>query len=424
MGLVLVWSLTAYGLRRIATWFIRDREARRAAVAHLRGRTLRKAFSALGATFVKLGQVLSTRPDLLDGEIIDELRHLQDRMPPFPFEKAKRIVEEDLGRPLAETFAEFDPKPVAAASVAQVHRARLRDGREVAVKVLRPDVRSRVRRDSSILMLGAKVAAWHPHWKRSDPVGHLQEFTRGILEQTDLTVERENYERFEKNFASFEGVRFPHVHHALSRRRVLVMEFIRGVKLDALPPDADRKSIADRVMRVIMKMCFDDGFVHADLHPGNLVYEPGGSLVIFDVGLVKLLDSHVQLVFVDFTKCLVMGTPHDFVVHLRRYHIYRDNIDWGAVERDVEDTMVRFRSQLTGVLDLGELVNHLYAVARKHHFRPLAELTLVMVGIVTAQGIGKQLHPEQDFFADMSVYMLPIVLRMGLPLGETATADA
>ena len=169
------------------------------------GRVLRRAMTALGATFVKLGQVMSTRPDLLDTETIDELRKLQDRLPAFPIERVRRIVEEDLGAPLEDRFAEFDPVPVAAASVAKVHRARTRDGREVAVKVLRPDVRERVLRDGAILDLFARMIEWSPTLRLSDPRGHLAQFMSGILDQTNLRLEVENYERFRGRVAESSG---------------------------------------------------------------------------------------------------------------------------------------------------------------------------------------------------------------------------
>ena len=203
--------MLAYAIGRVGAAFAGDAEKRRAAVARLRGRILRRAMTALGATFVKLGQVMSTRPDLLEPETIDELRALQDRVPAFPIAKVRRILEEDLGAPVGERFAELDDTPLAAASVAQVHRARLLTGREVAVKVLRPDVHARVERDGAILGLFARLLSLHPTLRLSDPVGHLEHLFAGILEQTDLRLEAANYVRFRAAFADVAGVRFPEV---------------------------------------------------------------------------------------------------------------------------------------------------------------------------------------------------------------------
>ncbi|HEX3343631.1 MAG TPA: AarF/UbiB family protein, partial [Polyangiaceae bacterium] len=211
MGFVLAWFVAVYAVGRIGASFAAGAEGRRRAVAELRGRVLRRAMTALGATFVKLGQVMSTRPDLLEPETIDELRALQDKLPAFPIARVRRILEEELGAPVAERYAELDDAPLAAASVAQVHRAELPGGREVAVKVLRPDVRARVQRDAAILGLFARVLSWHPTLRLSDPVGHLQQLFAGIVDQTDLRIEATNYERFRASFAGVAGVHFPEV---------------------------------------------------------------------------------------------------------------------------------------------------------------------------------------------------------------------
>jgi ubiquinone biosynthesis protein len=410
MGFLLAWFGLGYAFRRLALAFVRDREERRRAVATLRGRVLRRGMTRLGATFVKLGQVLSTRPDLLEPETIAELRKLQDRLPAFPIAHVRRIVSEDLGASIEERFAEFDETPVAAASVAQVHRGRMRDGREVAVKVLRPDVRARVERDAAVLGLFARVAAWHPDVRLSDPVGHLRELVTGILDQTDLRLERANYDRFRTHFAGTSGVRFPEVYAELSAMRVMTMEFLRGHKLDALPP-GDHGQVATALRRAFLKMCFEDGFVHADMHPGNLLLLEGGDLAIFDVGLVKHLPPDILVQSVDFTRCLVMGTAQDFVGHIRRFHTYRTDVDWVSFEKDLEAFLARYRKQNVAELELGGLLGEILALGRRYRVRPLADMALVMVAMVTAEGIGKQLSPHANLFEDTAAFLMPLLAR-------------
>jgi len=413
MGVVLWWFVMVYAVGRVAALFAGDREARRRAVAKLRGRVLRRAMTALGATFVKLGQVMSTRPDLLEPEIIDELRKLQDKLPAFPIERVHAIILADLGRSASECFAELDDSPIAAASVSQVHRGRLHDGREVAVKVLRPDVRERIERDAAILGLFARVAAWHPHVRLSDPVGHLEHFIGGILDQTDLRLEQKNYDRFRELFADTPGVHFPYVHTELSATRVMTMELLRGKKLDALPP-GDHSEVAKRLQLVFFKMVYEDGFVHADLHPGNLLLLDTGEIAIFDVGLVKHVGDDILVQVVDFTRCLVMGSTKDFVVHIKKFHQYLPDVDWETLEKELGTFLDHFRKQNIAELELGELLHQILALGRKYRVRPLSDLALVMVAMVTAEGLGKQLNPHNNLFLDVAAFLPPVLAKRGI----------
>jgi ubiquinone biosynthesis protein len=408
IAVVITWFAWLYAVGRVFAAFAGDAEKRRAAVARLRGRVLRLAMTTLGATFVKLGQVLSTRPDFLEPETIEELRALQDRLPAFSIARVRRIVEEDLGGPVTARFAELDEVPVAAASVAQVHRARLLTGREVAVKVLRPDVKARVERDGAILGFFARLLALSPTLRLSDPVGHLEHLFAGILEQTDLRLEAANYGRFRAAFAEVAGVRFPEVLPELSASRVMTMELLRGTKLDALPP-GDHVALAKRLQLVFLKMCFEDGFVHADLHPGNMLLTPEGDIAIFDVGLVKHLSPQIHEQYIDFARCLSMGGPSDFVAHIRRYHAYSGELDWGTLEKDLGRMLARFRGQDVSELELGELINEILALGRRYRTRPLADMALVMVAMVTAEGIGKQLNPRANLFEDTAAYLGPLL---------------
>jgi ubiquinone biosynthesis protein len=311
------FTLARYTIGRIGTAFVRDREERRTAVAHLGGRVLRSALTRLGATFIKLGQVMSTRPDLFEPELIDELRLLQDRLPPFPGRRARTQIEEDLGKPIDELFERFEDEPVAAASVAQVHRAELSDGTEVAVKVLRPDVRAKTDRDAAILLTLARLAMrLHPHARHADLAGHLTHFVDGVRAQTDLRTEAANYERFRTNFEEFEGITFPRVYPTLSAERVMTMDFVRGRKIDTLAR-GEHPEVAARLRNVFLKMLFDDGFLHADMHPGNLFVTDDGTIAIFDVGLCKHLGEELLVQYIDFNRCLVMGTTADYIHHLR-----------------------------------------------------------------------------------------------------------
>lgn len=400
-----------YAIGRLGTLlFFWGRARRQRAVASLRGWVLRQGMTTLGATFIKMGQVMSTRPDLFSAQVIDQLRRLQDRLPAFSFRKARKTIEAELGRPLEEVFSAFEETPVAAASVAQVHRAHLIDGDEVAVKVLRPNVRRQVERDAAILLFGARVLALSKKIRLSDPVGHLQHFVQAIIDQTDLRIEAANYRRFYENFATTDDVSFPRIYDELSTERVLIMEFIRGTKIDALPA-GDHSALAQTVRRCMFKMCFDDGFLHADLHPGNMLLRDDGSLVLFDVGMAKLLSEDVLAQFIDMSKCLSMGKPEDLVDHLRRFHTYLDGVNWAALSGEVEEFAAMFRAKDTAQLEYSELIGGMFAIGRKYHVRPVTDMTLVFVALITAQGIGKMLDPDRNVFEDVARYLLPILMR-------------
>jgi ubiquinone biosynthesis protein len=261
----------------------------------------------------------------------------------------------------------------------------------------------------------------------NDPVGHTRHFVDAIHDQTDLRIEADNYTRFRDNFKSATDVTFPEVLAELSSERVLTMQFVRGHKVDALPADytQERKhKLAETVRMSMFRMCFEHGFVHADLHPGNMVVQDDGKLVIFDAGLAKLLHEDVLIQFIDMTKCLAMGTPDDLVAHLKRFHKYVGDIDWETLRVEVAAFAEKFRGKDVAKLEYGELISEMFAIGRKYKVRPVTDMMLVFVALITAQGIGKMLEPEHNVFGAVAVYLMPILMKRNEHIPDTAEAKA
>jgi ubiquinone biosynthesis protein len=420
--LVGLGALAWYVAGRFTIWGASEGDERRA-VAHLQGRVLRWAMETLGATFIKLGQVMSTRPDLFEPEVIAQLKLLQDKIPPFP--NAREVIARELGKPIDEVFSELDEHPVAAASVAQVHRGRLLDGTEVAVKVLRPDVRVRAQGDAQIFLFFARLAMkLDTRAEHAELEAHLEHFVEGILEQTDLRNEAVNYEKFRKNFRRVKKVRFPRVFPELSGERVMVMDFVHGEKI-SLTHKERFPDLPARLRETFLKMCFEDGFLHADLHPGNFVIQDDGTIAIFDVGLTKQLSDESLEYYIDFNRCLVMGDVPDYMRHIRAHHDYiAGSVDWVELEKDIEDFSAEWRSLSAAQLEIGNLIQKVFDVGRKHGVRPRPEMTLMMVGVVTAEGIGKYLDPEVNSFQEISNFLLPVLARRGMLTDDVMRAAA
>jgi ubiquinone biosynthesis protein len=288
-------------------------------------------------------------------------------------------------------------------------------------------VRRQVERDQAILLGGAKFLTIREQWRANDPVGHTKHFTEAIHDQTDLRIEAKNYTLFRENFKGVPDISFPEVHHDLSTERVLVMQFVRGSKVDhvaATATDEMRLKVAKAVRTAMFKMCFEHGFVHADLHPGNMVVQDDGTLIIFDAGLAKLLHEDVLIQFIDMTKCLAMGTPEDLVNHLKRFHKYLGTIDWESLRVEVEAFATKFRAKSTANLEYGELIGEMFAIGRKYRVHPVTDMMLVFVALITAQGIGKMLEPTHNIFGAVAQFLMPILMKRNESIPQTAEAKA
>lgn len=383
-----------------------------------RGVRIRKVIEELGPTFIKLGQILSTRPDLIPRDIIDEISHLQDRVPPLPYEVVKAEVERELGRSLVEMFGDFQLEPLACASIAQVHRATLLDsGREVVVKVQRPNLEPLIDADLNVLSFFARQAEkLIPELEMMDPVGVVAEFEKALHKELDFTNERNNIGRFHANLAGMEGVCVPEVFERYCSKRVLTMEFLRGIKVTqaAQEMDVDPYPIARRMLRILFKMVFQDGYFHGDLHPGNILIAPDSTIQLIDFGLVGRLTEQQRDNVMDI---LIAISRQDYRAVARIYFdlgikVRGVTYDYEAFEADVTEVMERHVADKTLVeIDIGAFFGDLVAGAIRHRIKMPPNYTMVFKALMTVEGIGKQLAPQINFIEEAQPFVRDILIE-------------
>jgi ubiquinone biosynthesis protein len=368
-------------------------------------------FRRLGATFIKVGQIMSTRPDLLPPYIIAALSRLQDDVGPFAFPLVQKTLEEDFGRPLGELFVEFAPVPIASASVAQVHKARLASGELVAVKVRRPDIEDLCAFDLGVMRIYAAILELIPSLRLLAPVDSVNQFGRAIHMQLDFTIEARNNHRFRRNFAADPEIIIPRLHEALCSRRVLVMEFIEGVKiLDFKRSGAEPRRLGKLGFRLMLQMVFADGFVHADLHPGNILVTPEGKVALLDLGLVAELDDLHRSVFARYFAAWASGdgqTMADIMVS----HSPIPSVDnHERFRAAIQEFVDRLHGKRLNEVEVASVVYEMLQILRRHRVRVNATFTMVNIAIAVTEGIGKQLDPTLDLLAEATPFFAGLKL--------------
>ena len=418
-ALTIAALLLGQGLRWLVGWvaltFARADLAKR---REWFGQCLLELFRHLGATFIKVGQIMSTRPDLVPEHITSALAHLQDDVGPFPFEAVQRTIREDLGRPIDGIFAEFSVKPIATASVAQVHKARLPDGRVVAVKVRRPDVLEICTFDLAVIKWVARLIGKLPSLAAVSPESSVEQFARAVHAQLDFRVEARNNRRFRENFKNDPDVVFPEVFEEFSSERILCMSHIDGTKiLDAHRRPSDPKRIARIGLRALMKMIFEDGFVHADLHPGNIFVLDNQRIAIVDLGLVGELDPPHRATFSRFFAAWA-SRDADTMAHLLYSLAVSPSSDENAYQRfraALVDFMGRTWSQRMAEVHPGKLLLDMLGLLRRHRIRMAPAFTIVNIAIAVTEGIGRQLDPDLDLMAEAIPFFMahPALFQAG-----------
>jgi ubiquinone biosynthesis protein len=363
----------------------------------------------LGATFIKVGQIASTRADLLPPALVRELSRLRDDVPPFPFPVVRATVERALGHALETTFATFETVPVAAASVAQVHRAVLRDTAEVvAVKVRRPDILDKIRLDRAVLLrAGWILERLVPSLRLVSLSEALGAFCDAVEAQIHLGNEARNNARFTRNFAGDGDVYFPRLVAALCTDEMLVMEFIDGVREEDIERQGlDVRAIVEAGMRCVCRMVFLHGFVHADLHPGNLRFLAPGRVVLLDLGLVGELTDQDRLAAVQLFHALATGdgatVAHLFYVNAPHHAVS----DYAAYEREIRAYCDSVRARGLDQMEVTVEIGRIFDILRRHRVQARSHMTMVNLALMTAEGLGKRLAPELSLTQASLPYLL------------------
>jgi predicted unusual protein kinase regulating ubiquinone biosynthesis (AarF/ABC1/UbiB family) len=371
---------------------------------HSEGAALRKKLIKLGPTFIKTGQTLATRADLLPVEYIQELAKLQDEVPPFPTGQARAIIERELQAKIEDIFEDFEDKPIAAASLGQVHRAKLRTGQTVAVKIQRPGIHDQIEFDISVLRRIARRLERYPNLVRGvDWQGTLDAFNSTIHEEMDYEQEARNAEVFRTNFARWKEVYVPKIYAIFSTRRVIVMEFIDGLKVidvDQLTASGQNPhQVVTLLTRTYLKQLLEDGFFHADPHPGNLRVMADGRLAFFDFGMVGRLDAKLQSNLINAFFHVVERDVHGLVDDMVRLgFIELSPEDESRFKPIIEGLFNRYLGIRLGDVNFKELMFDMAHVIYEFPFKIPASFTYIVRAVMTLEGIGTQVDPDFRFF--------------------------
>src|SRR5918997_5378763 len=386
-----------------------------------RGQRLRAMLDELGPTFVKFGQLLSTRPDVVPPDIVFELRHLQDAVTPFPYEQVEQVILEDLGLTVEQLFVDFDPQPVAAASIGQVHRARLPNGRDVVVKVQRPDAPRQIEADLELMYQAARFAGERIRALAFiDTVALVDEFARTIRQELDYRAEARNAEQFHRNFAGHPRVKVPRVFWSYSRGRVLTLERLHGAQLKDVDLESftleERNRLATIIADAWMAMIFRHGFFHADPHPSNvMVLERAGQIGLIDFGMAgELTDedlSKATRLFIDVVNENVDRLPRDLAALGVKYPKNRED-EFAA---EIRDLYYRYYGASLREIDPLQVIREVFAVIFRLRLELPARFVMLDRAIATLGSVGLEIYPDFNVFEVAKPYARELLLERFTP---------
>lgn len=380
---------------------------------------LRRRLEMLGPTYIKLGQILSLREDILPHSVTSELRHLLNQLPVVRFSRFRELVEDDLGRPVTAMFDWIDPQPLASASIAQIHRARTVEGYDVVLKVVKPGIAETLHRDARLLgWLGKLLQLFVPHYQ---PRRMIAEFVTYTSREVDLRREAANADMFRNNFADMPDVVFPTIHPQYSASRVLCMEYLEGPRPDAdaakTLSEEDRERLVNLGAESIIRMIYRDGFFHADLHPGNLLILPGPKVGFIDLGMVGHLDGELRRLLMYYYYSLVNGDAESAARYLSATAQPGRGADPASFRREVTEVGGRWKNAAHfDRFSLAQLVLESVSLGAQYRMYFPVEMVLMVKALITFEGVGQELQPGIDVAAISRTHIRRIFLEQFNPL--------
>ncbi|MFB2769333.1 ABC1 kinase family protein [Pelatocladus sp. BLCC-F211] len=392
-------------------------EAKQAARRKVLAVWIRNTLLDLGPTFIKVGQLFSTRADIFPSEYVEELSKLQDKVPAFSYQQVETIIEQELGKKIPELFASFEPIPLAAASLGQVHKAVLRSSEAVVVKVQRPGLKKLFEIDLRILKGIARYFQSHPKWGRGrDWIGIYEECCRILWEEIDYLSEGRNADTFRRNFRTYDWVKVPRVYWRYTSSRVLTLEYAPGIKISQYEAieaaGLDRKQIARQGAQAYLLQLLDNGFFHADPHPGNIAVSPDGALIFYDFGMMGRIKSNVREGLMETLFGIASKDGDRVVQSLINLGALAPVEDMGPVRRSVQYMLDNFMDKPFENQSVAAISDDLYEIAYDQPFRFPATFTFVMRAFSTLEGVGKGLDPEFNFMEVAQPYAMQLMTNM------------
>jgi len=377
---------------------------------------LRLAFEELGPTFIKFGQILSCRPDLLPPEFIRQMSKLQDSVPPFPYTEAKAVIEAELGRPLSRLFRSMDDEPVAAASLAQVYRARMETGEEVAVKVQRPGVEAFISADIRILYELATLAERHlSDLRYYEPTRIVDEFARTIYRELDFAREGRNIDRFRQYFADDLTVHIPKVYWDYTASKVLTTEYVEGIKIsDVAQIDAaglDRREIAVNGANLILKEIFQHRFFHADPHPGNIFVLENNVIAPVDFGMTGTIDEETADHMSALLSAIMARDVNELIDTLFTVGITEGPVDRKALKSELTDLLDRYYGVPLKDVNIKTALEEQMAIIRRYRLRPPGDLIMMARALLLSEGVARMLYPQFNIVEHARPYARRVLAR-------------